>query len=159
MDTSTFIMTAPRETIAFGSWVEPVVTAVATLSGVGIAAIILIILARKGDLRSLVDALAKLITEPLAIWRAASRERAKNAQENARWRRRVRLARKVRRTPDLQQYIETVLALEKAADAEPVEPSTDAPPPRGPFNPPGEVIKLDERRARNCSRNQTDEPA
>jgi hypothetical protein len=138
-------------------------TAAPTLTVLGASTTLAVVLAGKGRLQPLIAALAKLITEPLAIIRHLVERQSENAQEKIRWRNRVALAKEIQRDPGLLTALRNVDELMGNPGEGTPGTDSDAPPPDRPPTAPGTLVDLAERRARRASSGhkpgRTDDPA
>ncbi|GLZ31125.1 hypothetical protein Lesp02_33130 [Lentzea sp. NBRC 105346] len=115
------------------SWYEVVMTLAPKLTWPSLIAVVLIILARSGQLRPLVAAICKLITVPLQILQTGIERRSKHGAVRRDSRFQLRRARKVMKNPELKAALRFVKELD---DATSPDRSTDL-----------RVVNLDDARA------------
>lgn len=131
--------------------ITTLIAAAPTMTGLGALTTLVVILARKGQLRPLVDALAKLITEPLALVRHLVERQSENAQQKAKWKNSLALAKEIQRNPGLLTALQDVDKLMRQRGEGAPGTDSDAPPPDQPPTAPGTLVDLAEQRARKRS--------
>ncbi|MGM1063358.1 hypothetical protein [Saccharothrix sp. Mg75] len=121
-------------------------------SGLGVLGTVLIVLARSGQLKPLIAAVARVITVPLALLQHVVERQSANARRRREWRDKLDLAERVKDDPDLLAALRSVHALVEGHEQRRSEDDVDSPtPPDEPPTSPGTVVALDRHRARGRS--------